>query len=184
MARKEIRLAGFGGQGLILSGYILGKACSIFDKKNAAFMQSYGPEARGGACSAEVIVCEEEIDYPHVTTPELLVAMSQEAFNVYAPKASNGATIIIDKDLVDPSKAKGKLPEKYTLYAVPASRLAEEMNKKIVANIVILGYLAAKTNVVTVNALVESIKDSVPKHTIDLNLKAFQQGLDYGKNEK
>jgi len=184
MTRREIRLAGFGGQGLILSGYILGKASAIFDKKNAALMQSYGPEARGGACSAEVVISDEEIDYPHVTSPEILVAMSQEAYNVYAPKVANGAKIIIDKDLVDPSKVKDKMPEKYTIFSVPASRLAEGLNKKIVANIVILGYLVTKTDVVTENALIESIKDSVPKHTLELNLKAFEQGLQYGKNEK
>lgn len=183
MTRREIRLAGFGGQGLILSGYILGKASAIFDKKNAALMQSYGPEARGGACSAEVVISDEEIDYPHVTSPEILVAMSQEAYNVYAPKVANGAKIIIDKDLVDPSKVS-KMPEKITLFSVPASRLAEELNKKIVANIVILGYLVTKTDVVTEQALIESIKDSVPKHTLELNLKAFQQGLEYGRKEK
>ena len=175
MSRTEIRLTGFGGQGIILSGYIVGKAAAIHDGKQATFTQSYGPESRGGACSAQVIISDEPISYPHLTDPAILVVMSQAAYNKYAPDIREGALLIIDEDLVETGEIAGDV----RLFSVPATRLAEELGRKIVANIVMLGFFAAATDVVSVEAMREAILSSVPKGTEELNLKAFQKGYEY-----
>lgn len=176
MSRTEIRLTGFGGQGIILSGYIIGKAAAIYDKKQATFTQSYGPESRGGACSAQVIISDEPINYPHLIAPSILVVMSQEAYNEYAPTLKDGALLVIDGDLVE----TGDLANDVKLLSVPATRLAEELGRKIVANIVMLGFFAAVTNVISVEALREAVRTSVPKGTEEFNLKAFEKGYEYG----
>ncbi len=177
MGRTEIRLTGFGGQGIILSGYIVGRAAAIHDDKQATFTQSYGPESRGGACSAQVIISDEPISYPHLTDPAILVVMSQAAYNKYAPDLEEGALLIIDQDLVETGEVSGDVK----LLSVPATRLAEELGRKIVANIVMLGFFAAVTDVVSVEALREAVLSSVPKGTEELNLKAFQNGYEYGQ---
>jgi 2-oxoglutarate ferredoxin oxidoreductase subunit gamma len=177
MSRTEIRLTGFGGQGIILSGYIVGKAAAIHDKKQATFTQSYGPESRGGACSAQVIISDEPVSYPHLIDPSILVVMSQEAYNKYAPALRDGALLIVDEDFVETGEVVGSVK----LLSVPATRLAEELGRKIVANIVMLGFFAAVTDVVSVEAMREAVLSSVPKGTEELNLKAFQKGYEYGQ---
>ena len=177
MSRKEIRLTGFGGQGIILSGYIVGKAAAIHDKKQATFTQSYGPESRGGACSAQVIIADELISYPHLIDPSILVVMSQEAYNKYASTLSDGGLLIVDQDFVE----TGDLASDVKLLSVPATRLAEELGRRIVANIVMLGFFAAVTDVVSVEAMREAVRTSVPKGTEELNLKAFGKGYEYGR---
>ena len=104
MARHEVRLAGFGGQGIILSGYILGKAAALYDGKDAVFSQSYGPEARGGACAAEVVVDDDAVDYPVLTRPDILVLMSPDAYKLFAPTVKPGGLILFESDLVHPDK--------------------------------------------------------------------------------
>jgi len=176
-SRTEIKLAGFGGQGIILAGYIMGKAASIFDNKHAVLTQAYGPEARGGACSADVIVAETEVDYPKVNIPEILVIMSQEAYTTFGKKISADGLMLIDEDLVILPKGatKGR-----TIHAIPATRFAEELGRKIIANIVMLGFFTAVTNTVTYKAMKDAILSSVPKGTEELNTNAFQKGYDYG----
>ncbi len=176
MSRAEIRLTGFGGQGIILSGYIIGKAAAIHDKKQATFTQSYGPESRGGACSAQVIISDEPVSYPHLIDPSILVVMSQEAYNKYGPTLRDGGLLIVDEDLVE----TGDLAGEVRLLSVPATRLAEELGRKIVANIVMLGFLAAVTDVVSVEAMREAVRTSVPKGTEELNLRAFERGYEHG----
>jgi len=171
--RSEVRLAGFGGQGIILAGYILGKAAALYDGKEAVFTQSYGPEARGGACAAAVIVSDEPIDYPLVTRPDCLVLMSQEAFTTYGPLVNEGCIVIMDGDLVDTTT------EGERIHRVPFTRLAEELGNRIVANMVMLGALTAATGVVGREAMEESIRTSVRERTVPLNLKAFAAGYDY-----
>lgn len=175
MSRTEIRVSGFGGQGIILSGYIIGKAAAIYDKKNATMTQAYGPESRGGACAAQVVISEEEIDDPEVGSPEVLVAMSQEAYTTFASKVSDECTILIDEDLVDPA-AIGKAHP--LTFSIPAVRLAEEMGKKVVANIIMLGFFAGRTGVVSRDAMEEAIVSSVPPRFAELNRRAFQRGYE------
>ena len=175
--KQEIRLAGFGGQGIVLSGHILGKAVALFEKRNAVFTQSYGPEARGGSCSADVVISDTAVHYPKVGSPDVLVLMSQGALATYGGSIGKKATIILDEDLVSMDKD----PKGVTVYRVPFTRMAEELGRKIVANIVMLGALAALSGVVSYDSMKQSVLSSIPPGTEDLNLSAFDKGFEYGK---
>jgi 2-oxoglutarate ferredoxin oxidoreductase subunit gamma len=170
---QEIRLAGFGGQGIVLAGYLLGKAAAVYDGKNAVLTQSYGPEARGGACTAELIISDEEIYYPLVSRPHVLVLMSQEAFHKYGPSVREEGVVILDSDLVQ-TNTQGE-----RIYRVPFTRLAEGLGSRMVANVVMLGFLVAVTGLVTPQAMEEAIRTSVRERFVSLNLKAFHRGLAY-----
>jgi 2-oxoglutarate ferredoxin oxidoreductase subunit gamma len=180
MKRREIKVGGFGGQGIILSGYIIGKAASLHDKKRSALTQAYGPEARGGACSAEVVVAEEEIHNPFLKAADVMMLMSQESFNRFSPSVKKGGLILIDQDLVDPHGTS----KDFELFAIPATKMAEELGRRIIANIVMLGFFAAMADVVSKEAMEEAIKSSVPRGTEELNLKAFRSGYDYGASRR
>jgi len=173
--RGEIRIAGFGGQGVVLSGAILGKAVSIYDKGFATLTQNYGPEARGGACTAEVVISPEPVDYPYVTRPQVVVILAQEAYTKYGHNLPEEALVIIDPDLVTPAPAQNPRP-----LAIPATRMAREMGRAVVANIIMLGFLAAVSDLVSVEALRNAVLASVPEGTGDFNLKAFDLGYSYG----
>lgn len=177
MARTEIKLAGFGGQGIVLAGFILGKALSIFDNKNAVFTQSYGPEARGGACSADVVMADGEIDFPEVTVPNFVVIMSQEAYTKYGKNIQMNGTMLIDEDLVKVEDTKQKI----NVISIPATRFAEELGRKIVANIVMLGFVTSVTGIASLEGVKKALLDSVPKGTDELNMAALMKGFDYGK---
>jgi 2-oxoglutarate ferredoxin oxidoreductase subunit gamma len=176
MQLTEIRLGGFGGQGVILSAIIIGKAVSVFEGAYATMTQSFGPEARGGACSAQVILSEKPILYPYVTKPDMLVVMSQEAYSKFTPELKQGGMLIIEEDLV---RLSG-ISDGMRVYSVPATRLAEELGKRMVLNIVMVGFFAAVTNLVSPEALRKAVADSVPEHFAELNLMAFDKGYQYG----
>jgi 2-oxoglutarate ferredoxin oxidoreductase subunit gamma len=176
--RQEIRFAGFGGQGIILAGYIAGKAAAVYDEKDAILTQSYGPEARGGACAAELVVADETIDYPLVSRPTITIIMSQEAFQRYGPTVAAGGTLILDEDLVE-TDTQGE-----RVYRIPLTRLAEEIGRRIVANIVMLGAFTAVTDLISKEAMLESIRTSVPAKTIELNVKAFEAGYEYARRQR
>ncbi|MCX5800419.1 MAG: 2-oxoacid:acceptor oxidoreductase family protein [Candidatus Eisenbacteria bacterium] len=176
MARTELRFAGFGGQGIISAGYIVGKAASIYDKRQATLTQSYGPESRGGACSAGVVVSDTTVHYPHPVKPTVLVVMSQEACTKFESQLPDGAVMLIDEDLVKPLR----LNKSVEIYGVKATRIAETLGKKIVANIVMLGFFTAVTKIVTLEAMKQAISTTVPPGTTDLNLAAMKQGYDHG----
>jgi 2-oxoglutarate ferredoxin oxidoreductase subunit gamma len=177
--KTEIRLAGFGGQGIILAGNILGKAASLYEQLQAVFTQSYGPEARGGACSADVIISGGAIYYPRVSLPQILVLMSEEAKNTYGRQMSDQAMVLIDEDLVQ----MDTVPEGCRLFKIPATRLAEKLGRTIVANIVMLGFITSITGVVGYEAMKKALFDSIPSGTEELNLKAFEKGFEYGKQK-
>lgn len=172
----EIRIAGFGGQGVILSAIVIGKAGCIFENGYSTMTQSFGPEARGGACSAQVILSNQPILYPYVTRPDILVTMSQEAYSLFTPQLKEDGILIIERDLVRVEK----LPPGVRVYGVPATRLAEELGKRMVLNIVMVGFFAVVTNVLQPDALREAVADSVPGAFRELNLKAFDKGFEYG----
>ncbi|MDI6840410.1 MAG: 2-oxoacid:acceptor oxidoreductase family protein [bacterium] len=178
MTSLKIRVAGFGGQGVILSGYVIGKAASIYDKKEATLVQSYGPEAGGEACSAQVIISDTTINYPLVDTPDILIAMSQEGYSKFSASVKKGGVILIDEDLVFPSSTDKRVMK------IPATRIAEELGRKIVANMVMLGFFSSQCDAVSVDGMRESIKTSVPKGTEELNLNAFNKGYEYRKHNK
>jgi 2-oxoglutarate ferredoxin oxidoreductase subunit gamma len=173
--RNEIRFSGFGGQGIILSAVILGRAAVMYDNKFAVQTQVYGPEARGGASMSQVIIDDAEILYPKVANPGIYVIMSQEGFEKYGAGAEEPAVMLVDSTLVH-SRPKCRCIE------IPATQEAKQTLKKdIVANIVMLGALVAATYIVSEESLEKAILDSVPKGTEDLNLKAMQLGLQLGK---
>jgi 2-oxoglutarate ferredoxin oxidoreductase subunit gamma len=180
MATTEIRITGFGGQGVILCGYIIGKAASIFNEQHATLTQSFGPEARGSACSAQVVVSDERVLYPYVTAPHIMIAMSQDGYATHCKKMADKSILVYEKDLVKPLDT-GK---KVEAYGIPATRFAEELGRKIVLNIVMLGFFAAVTELIPHDSLRKAVETSVPKGTEELNLKAFDKGLEYGKELK
>ncbi len=173
----EIRFAGYGGQGIIRSGYIVGRAASLYDNKFATLTQDFGPESRGGACSAQVVVSESRVLYPYVTTSDIFVAMSQEGYNKFEPEMKEQALLLIDEDLVRPKPPRGQIK----LFAIPATRFAEELGNRIIANVVMLGFFTAVTDVVSYESMKKSIPDSVPEKAVPLNLRAFEKGYEFGK---
>ncbi len=176
MHLTEIRIAGFGGQGVILSAIIIGKAASIFEGAHATMTQSFGPESRGGACSAQLVISPTPILYPYVTRPDVLIAMSQEAYRRFVPELKQGGLLIVEQDLV---RLNG-LPAEAGIYRVPATRLAEELGRRMVQNVVMVGFFAAVTGLVEAQALRAAVDDSVPPAYRDINLKAFDKGYAFG----
>jgi 2-oxoglutarate ferredoxin oxidoreductase subunit gamma len=175
MSRKEIRIAGFGGQGIVLSGYILGRAASVFDRGFSTLTQSYGPESRGGSCRAELIISDAPVDYPYVVSPQVQITLSQEAYDKYGKNAPPETLLIVDADLVKVDSSRNPPP-----LSIPASRMAQELGRPVVANIIMLGFLAATSDAVSREALQKAVLDSIPPGTETLNMKAFELGLEYG----
>jgi 2-oxoglutarate ferredoxin oxidoreductase subunit gamma len=178
--RVEVRFAGFGGQGIIKSGIIVASAACIHSGKNAVQTQSYGPESRGGACKSEVVISEEEIDFPKVVEPDVLVLMSQHAYNEYAADVKSGGVVIVDPGMIPRERDLGKVE----VFRVPATKIAEQLGRKIVANIVMIGAFVAITGLLDEEAARESIKENIPKGTEELNLTAFEKGFKFGKSLK
>jgi len=170
----EIIVTGFGGQGIVLAGSILGKAAALGDKKESTLVQSYGPESRGGACSAQVIISDKTIHYPYIRYPDILVCMSQSGYEKYIGHIKTDSTLIIDQDLVKPGKTDRDI------FAIPATRLAEELGRKMMANIIMIGFFTAITKIVSLDAAKDTVSKSVPKGTEQQNIAAFTKGFDYG----
>ena len=175
----ELRITGFGGQGVIRFGYLLGKAASIYDGKQATMTQSFGPEARGSACSSQVVISDDRVLYPYVTVPHVVVVMSQEGFVKHGENVKEGGIVIIDEDLVKPERTKKGI----RLFAIPSTRFAEEMGIRIVANIVMFGFFTAVTELIKPESARKAIESSFREKLIDLNLKAFDKGYQYGKEQ-
>jgi 2-oxoglutarate ferredoxin oxidoreductase subunit gamma len=170
MIRKEIRLQGFGGQGIITAGHLIGEAASLHDRKHAIMTEDYSPYITGGWSRADIVVSDEAIDYPLVTKPNILVAMSQDGINDNWKATADDATIIVEKSMVNTGAVKNR-----QVFVVPALSIAEELGKKVVANIVIIGFLTAKTGVVSRSATEAAIVKRYPK-AAELNKRAFQRG--------
>lgn len=171
----ELRLSGSGGQGLILAGIILADA-AIRDGINAIQTQSYGPEARGGASKAEVLIADEEIDFPKVTTPDLVLALTQEACDKYVASIKEGGIVIVNKGITVPSSINAKV------YELPIMETAKtKVGKGIVANIVALGAIVELTQLVSKENLENAILSRVPKGTEALNRLALTEGYNMVK---
>ena len=168
---SEILLSGTGGQGLILAGQILAEAV-VRDGKNTVQTQSYGPEARGGASKTEIIISDDEIDYPKVTRPDVLLVMSQEALNRFAGLLDENGILIVDSTYIQEIPAT-----KAKVYKIPYSKIAKEtLGKEMVANIVALGSLSAISGAVTKESLLLALMARVPRGTEALNQKALEIG--------
>jgi 2-oxoglutarate ferredoxin oxidoreductase subunit gamma len=178
--RKDIRIAGFGGQGIILAGIVIGKAAALHDDLNAVQTQSYGPEARGGASKTEVVISDEQIDYPKVQHPDIFVALSQEGLNAYLNDIKDEGTLIIDPDMIKEEDILPFVKEHHiTLHKAPVTRTAvEKIGLKIVANIVMIGAITRMTKVVSEEAARQAVAESVPPGTEKKNLEAFEAGAE------
>ncbi len=168
-----VRFGGFGGQGIALMGVLTGRAAVIHDGRQAVMTQSYGPEARGGASSADVIISSERVDYPLVTRPDVLVVLFQEAYRKFAPGLKPTGRLLIDGQLVTPE------PGLAVPWGIPATRIAEELGARICANIVMLGFFAAVSGLVSRRALEETIRTTMKPKIVDLNLRALGRGFDH-----
>lgn len=175
--RRNIRISGFGGQGVILSGFLMGQAASLFDGRNAVFTQSYGPEARGGSCSSCVVIDEEEIGYPLVRAADYLIVLSKEGYVKYGGTVTPDGLTFFDSDLVGEVVPS----DEGRNFGIPATRLAEELGKKVVANVIMLGFFLGITGLLSKEAIIESIRTSVKKDFVEINLKALERGYAYGR---
>lgn len=176
--RTEVRIAGFGGQGVILAGIVIGKAAALYDNIYAVQTQSYGPEARGGASRTEIVISDEEIDYPKVQSPDILVAMSHEAMMTYLDDLKDEGILIADPDMINEEEVLPFIKEHNIKYFhAPATKTAkEEIGLAIVANIVMIGSITEITKIISVESARDAIRDSVPRGTEDKNLAAFEAG--------
>ena len=171
--KQQVRFAGYGGQGVILAAVILAEACGLYENKEVAQTQSYGPEARGGAARADVVISDTAITYPRITEPDIVVLLSPPAATKYLPTDCSDKKVFIDSTMVDLSEAN--IPE---LFSIPATQLAEnEVGNKICANIVMLGAVAGASKIVDIESLKKSLIEHVPARYKDLNLKALDLGL-------
>lgn len=172
----ELRLSGSGGQGLITAGIILAEA-ALLDEKNAIQTQSYGPEARGGASKAEVIISDCAINFPKVTVPDMTISLTQVAADKYIKDTRKEGTIIIDSSIQLPSDFQVK-----NMFCLPILQTAkEDVGKSIVANIVTLGVINGLTKIVSAESLEIAVKQRIPKGTESLNMKALAVGYELAK---
>jgi 2-oxoglutarate ferredoxin oxidoreductase subunit gamma len=180
MSMHEIRICGLGGQGVIMAGMIVGKAAAIFEDRYATLVQSFGPEARGSECSAQVMVADEPIAFPYLRHTDLFVALSQGAYEKFIHEMKEGATLVYESDLVTVDE---RLPKGAKKFGIPGTRIAEEqLGRRIAFNMVVVGFIAAVSSVVQVEAIIKAVADSVPPGTEAFNMKAFNMGFEYGKN--
>ncbi|GLI32855.1 2-oxoacid:acceptor oxidoreductase family protein [Desulforhabdus amnigena] len=178
MSRYEVRLTGSGGQGLIMAGIILAEAAGIHDGKNVCQTQSYGPEARGGSSKAEVVISDEEIDYPKAIKPDVLLAMNQKSCDSYIFDLKPNGILLVDSTYVKQLPSTRALP-------IPFTQIArEKLGKEMIANIVALGALAFLTEVVSLSSLETAVLARVPAGTEELNKKALEAGIEAAKNLK
>ncbi|MBI4862509.1 MAG: 2-oxoacid:acceptor oxidoreductase family protein [Candidatus Riflebacteria bacterium] len=178
MSVSEIKIGGFGGQGVILTGLVIGQGAALYDDRYSTMTQAFGPEARGSSCSSQVIISDEKILYPYVSHPDVLVVMSQDAYNRFAPsmKHDAGSLLIYESDMV----RLGELHGNARSVGIPATRLAEELGRSMVLNIVMVGFFTAVTKLVSPDAARRAVKDLVPRGTETLNLSAFDKGCQHG----
>lgn len=173
LGRREIRLSGSGGQGILLAGIILAEA-ALLEGKNAVQSQSYGPEARGGASKSEVIISDDSIDYPKVSRPEILMALTEEAYHKYCRGLQAGATLVID----DSIPLADDIPAGVQVISAPILRSAlETMKRPIVANIIAIGVLVGATQIVQQESLIQAVLNRVPRGTEELNRQALSLGF-------
>lgn len=170
--KATIKIAGFGGQGVVLASVILGRS-AILDGKYATQTASYGSESRGGECKAEIVVSDTPIDYPLVDKVQTLVVMSQPALSKYIDDLVSGGTLIVDPDMLRKPTERSDI----TIIQIPAARTADKLGRRIFENVVMLGALQAKTNTVSEESLLSAIRENVPPGTIDANLAAAHEGM-------
>lgn len=177
--RKEVLIGGFGGQGVILAGVILGRAAAVYEGLYAVQTQAYGPESRGGASRAEVVISDEPVDYPKALAPEYLILLSQEAYDKYLASGDDEAIVLIEKELV-PHRNE-ELERRFKIYALPFTEIAENTTGlSLTMNILVLGFLTKVSGIIKEESIEKAVLDAVPKGTEELNLKALHKGFELG----
>jgi len=174
---SQIRFGGVGGQGIVLAGRLLGKAAALFDKKDAVCTQTYGPEARGGASRSDVVISDNQVDYPFVTEADVLAVFFQEAYVMFRNCVKPDGLLIVDTELVQPFE------DEKNLHGIPATKIAEALGTRMAANVVILGYLVGKTGIVSRESIESAIRTTLKEKIIDINLKAFDAGMQLAKED-
>lgn len=178
VSRYEVRIGGFGGQGIVTMAVVMGETLSLIDKKFVVQTQSYGPEARGGASKSELVISDEEIDYPKVQEPDVFVAMSRAAYLEYIAGLKENGILIIDEDLVE---IEGDLPEGVKIYRIPATRIADkEIGNKQATNVVMLGAFSVLTDVLSAEGLKKRIEERWPRF-VKSNMLALELGMKAGR---
>lgn len=172
--KKEIIITGFGGQGIILIGRILGMAAALGDNKESCFVQSYGPESRGGACCAQVVIDDDAIHYPYIKSSDILICMSQGGYEKYGGQLNKAGTLIIDTDLVRSYDTVDNF------FSIPATQLAEKLGQKMMANIIMVGFFTSITNIISRDSALDTVARSVPGGTEKQNIEAFNKGCNFG----
>jgi len=179
--RFEIRIAGFGGQGVVTIGRILGEAFTIYEDKNSVNTHSYGPESRGGACKSEVVVSDGEIHYPNVRKADLFIALSQVALDTYIADLKGGGILLIDPDSVKDVPSRNK----YRVYEVPTMKIAHDIGGVKFQNSVALGALYPLiAHMIEESSLRQAISNNVPPETVEINMGAFERGMRYAEEGK
>lgn len=173
----EIKFSGFGGQGIVRCALITGKAVALYDDKFATMTQSFGPEARGGACQSQLIISDDRVAYPYCTVAGVLVALSQEAYDKYEADLADGGFLIIEEELVKPSRD----PSRVKMFPIPATRFAEQLGNRLFANLVVLGFFSAITGAASPDAMKKALPGLVPDRFLKANLAAFDKGYEHGK---
>jgi len=176
VSATELQFAGLGGQGVILAGMTIGRGLALYEDYHVSLTQSFGPEARGSACSVQLIVSPEPVHYPYISRPHILAVLSQEAYRRFAPQLREGGILLLEEDLVQANDLRPDI----RLYRVPATRLAEELGRKMVLNMVLVGFFSAVTGLLRPEAARRAVAESVPPGTDALNLAAFDRGHAYG----
>jgi 2-oxoglutarate ferredoxin oxidoreductase subunit gamma len=180
--KTEIRICGLGGQGVIMSGMIIGKAASIYEDRYATLVQSFGPEARGSECSAQVMVSDTPIAFPYLRSSNIFVAMCQGAYEKFVDEMTDDAILVYENELVD---IDDRVPKGAKTYGIPGTRMAEEdLGRRIVFNMVMCGFFAATTELIDIDAMRKAVQNSVPPGTEMFNIKAFDAGYNYGLEQK
>jgi 2-oxoglutarate ferredoxin oxidoreductase subunit gamma len=178
MSKNDIRICGLGGQGVIMTGVIIGKAAAIFEDRHATLVQAFGPEARGSTVSAQVMVSDEPIPYPYIRNSNVLMAFGQGAYDKFVDEMRDDAILVYEDELVTPDE---NLPKSARQFGIPGTRLAEEeMGRRIVFNMVMVGFFTGVTGIIDIEAAKGAVADSVPKGTEDFNLRALNLGYEHG----
>jgi 2-oxoglutarate ferredoxin oxidoreductase subunit gamma len=161
-----------------LAGHIIGRACALHGDKSATMIQSFGPEARGSSCSATLAISDGEVLYPYIERPDILVAMSSEGFEKYRHELKDDGILLYEQDLVQPVVREGQ-----RAHGIPSTRIAESLGKAIAQNIVMVGFFAAATDLVSPAGVREAVRHAVPPGTEEFNLTAFDKGYEYFRGE-
>ncbi len=181
MSKHDIRICGLGGQGVIMTGIIIGKGAAIYEDRHATLVQAFGPEARGSTVSAQVMVSDDPIPYPYIRHSDILMAFGQGAYDKFVGEMRESSILVYEDELVVPDD---KLPEGVKTYGIPGTRLAEEeMGRRIVFNMVMVGFFTGVTGLIDFEAMKEAVADSVPKGTEAFNIKALTLGYETGRSK-